>query len=302
MISCFAFLLCHPFSMSHCFVWGIRKYSEFPIQSKDIAAPECVEACFETTPGAAKPKNSLAVAAQHLHFFLFFKSLSFLLVVLTKGPFLLLSPRAMSRSSDEKLPGYRSSVDSKQEDYASTTRHESGFMTAELLRRVCKNRADLYQTPELNEQLYLQHMNLREMNHLDEFPHLKSLWLENNAIAKIENIGHLTQLRALYLQNNDISRLENLSSLSHLHTLNLSHNSLRGALDLGAALAGLRSLTVLDLSHNEIESVVGLELCDARMTLRYEWKGDLFCVVLERKVWTGCALPCVLISLCFFFF
>ena len=75
-----------------------------------------------------------------------------------------------------------------------------------------------YETPSLNEKLYLHFRGYRKIENLEEYPNVKTLFLESNGLRKIENIEHLKQLRCLYLHQNvieEMSGLDTLSELSH---------------------------------------------------------------------------------------
>jgi dynein assembly factor 1, axonemal len=131
-----------------------------------------------------------------------------------------------------------------------------------------------YETPELNDRLYLHFKGYRRIENLEAYTKVKALWLGSNGLEKIENIGHMHGLRCLYLQQNlihtisgleglnnlvqlDLSqnRLTKLSGLSHipaLHTLNVNKNALQDA-DSIAHLQECASLTNLDITANSLE-------------------------------------------------
>ncbi|KAG7210820.1 hypothetical protein KM043_012307 [Ampulex compressa] len=149
-------------------------------------------------------------------------------------------------------------------------------MTEELLRRHCKEHR-LYQTPHLNDVLYLHYKGFSFIENLEKYTGLKSLWLESNGVREIANLENQTELRCLYLHHNLISKIENLERLEKLDTLILSHNAIRrienlgergvakrisSELDLGASLllsGSLKFLNTLNLSHNYLRETADIE-------------------------------------------
>ncbi|KAJ3105390.1 Dynein assembly factor 1, axonemal [Phlyctochytrium planicorne] len=148
-------------------------------------------------------------------------------------------------------------------------------MTPKYLKQLCAEQ-QLYQTPELNDKLYLHFKGFAKVENLDAYTGLRSLWLEGNGLSKIQNLEKLTELRCLFLHQNCIENIENLEGLQNLDTLNVSnnlikritglsflpvlknlqitHNFLRTAVDI-CHLTLCPALSILDLSHNKIDDV-----------------------------------------------
>ncbi|KAK0070707.1 hypothetical protein PV326_002168 [Microctonus aethiopoides] len=105
-------------------------------------------------------------------------------------------------------------------------------MTEDLIKTHCK-KENLYQTPHLNDVLYLHYQGFTFIEGLEKYTGLKCLWLESNGIREIANLNNQIELRCLYLHHNLISTIENLNYLTHLDTLNLSHNTITKLENLG---------------------------------------------------------------------
>ncbi|KAG2379665.1 hypothetical protein C9374_006782 [Naegleria lovaniensis] len=130
-------------------------------------------------------------------------------------------------------------------------------ITVDLIRDLC-SRQHLYQTPYLNDKLFLHFKGFRKIENLELYTELKALWLEGNAITVIENLGHLTKLRCLYLNQNLITKIENLEALNNLQTLNLANNHI----SVIENLEGCNQLETLNLGNNKISSIESLNrLC-----------------------------------------
>lgn len=112
-----------------------------------------------------------------------------------------------------------------------------------------------YETPELNDNLYLHFKGFRTIANLEPYVNLKALFLDSNGLSAIENIGHLSQLRCLYLQNNLIEKITGLEGLTSLVTLDLSHNRLFKLENLST----LPSLQTLNVSRNYLSTVESLQ-------------------------------------------
>jgi hypothetical protein len=57
-------------------------------------------------------------------------------------------------------------------------------MTSEVLVAACKEH-DGYETPDLNDTLYLHFKGFRSIRNLEPYVNLKSLWLESNGITEV---------------------------------------------------------------------------------------------------------------------
>lgn len=63
-------------------------------------------------------------------------------------------------------------------------------MTETNLIRICE-KDGLYEYPEMNSKIYLHFKGFQQIQNLNKFVNLKTLYLENNSIRKIEGLSDL---------------------------------------------------------------------------------------------------------------
>ena len=62
-------------------------------------------------------------------------------------------------------------------------------MSKQVLKSLCR-REELYETPKLNEKLYLNHQGFTKIENLEEYTELRAIWLNNNGLERIEGLDN----------------------------------------------------------------------------------------------------------------
>jgi dynein assembly factor 1 len=131
-------------------------------------------------------------------------------------------------------------------------------MTREEIRLSCIEN-DGYETPELNEKLYLHFKGFRRIENLDQYTGCKAIWLDSNGLEEISGLDKLLELRCLYLGKNLISNINGLSSLKNLHSIDLSNNRISFVQNLSCC----PNLQTVNLSRNSLHTMESIEhLCE----------------------------------------
>ncbi|KAG0555939.1 hypothetical protein KC19_11G014400 [Ceratodon purpureus] len=139
-------------------------------------------------------------------------------------------------------------------------------MTPKSLKDLCKSRKLYTSCPELNEVIHLHQKGIQNIQNLDEYTGLRTIYLECNAISKMENLEPLVNLRCLYLNQNLVEVVEGLETLKYLEIIDLADNMIRSV----AGLASCPELRQLNLSGNKIrtsEDIIHLQGCKALQLL-----------------------------------
>ena len=78
----------------------------------------------------------------------------------------------------------------------------------------------------LADTIHLEWQDISEIDNLELFSNIRSLYLQYNLIIKIENLEFLTSLEFLSLEGNKITYISGLTTLFNLMYLNLANNQI----------------------------------------------------------------------------
>ena len=163
----------------------------------------------------------------------------------------------------DRLQGLDSYFKTKERNRLDKIRSESAVglpeMTLDEIRQSCRENNG-YETPELNDKLYLHFRGFKKIENLESFTGCKALWLDSNGFEHIEGLDKLTELRCLYLAKNLIADIRGLDCLRNLVTLDLSNNRLT-KID---GLSCCPLLETVNVSRNALatpESIVHFQQC-----------------------------------------
>jgi dynein assembly factor 1, axonemal len=155
----------------------------------------------------------------------------------------------------------------KLNEAVSATRNINGLpeMSLQEIKLSCMENNG-YETPELNDKLYLHFRGFKKIENLEAYTNCKAIWLDSNGFEHIEGLGHLTELRCLYLSKNLIRRIEGLENLQNLVMIDLSNNRLTKLEGLSQCI----NLSTLNVSRNALsnaESISHLLDCPSLLNL-----------------------------------
>ena len=77
-------------------------------------------------------------------------------------------------------------------------------------------------------------IGFKRIESLEEYTHLRSLWLDHNHLNRLGNgLAHMTQLKCLFIQSNSLTDLSGIEQLQQLAILDVSDNRIEDTNLLG---------------------------------------------------------------------
>nr|XP_044999815.1 protein phosphatase 1 regulatory subunit 42 isoform X2 [Jaculus jaculus] len=113
--------------------------------------------------------------------------------------------------------------------------------------------------------LYLYDNHISDITNLNYATNLTHLYLQNNCISCIDNLRSLKKLEKLYLGGNCIAVIEGLEGLEELRELHVESQKLPLGEKLlfdPRTLHSLASLTILNISNNNIDDIKDLDILE----------------------------------------
>ena len=170
----------------------------------------------------------------------------------------------------DKLNTYFIAKERKRLD-ALTKDNASGLpeMTVAEVRLSCLENGG-YESPELNDKLYLHFRGFKKIENLTNYTSCKAIWLDSNGLENIEGLDALEQLRCLYMSKNLITKVNGLGSLKDLTILDLSYNRLSYLENLSCC----PKLQTINLARNALSTPVIIILNNhaCRLTHKISYK------------------------------
>lgn len=179
------------------------------------------------------------------------------------------------KREESKEKAFRDERARREEEFQNEFRLGGSEMTAKELRKIIdSDKRCYYRTEELNDKLYIHYKGWRELQNLEGWTGLKTLYAECNAFSEITGLQTCTKIRSLFLQENCIKRISGLETLTDLWSINLSSNFIERIEGLSACT----KLNTLIIAKNKIgfggiadieqladSSVCSLDLQDNRL-------------------------------------
>jgi len=139
-----------------------------------------------------------------------------------------------------------------------------------LILSVAKSR-DIYETPELNDSLFLHGLGIKAVSPLPEYTHVEFLSLAENCLTSVSDLSQFPNLVFLNVSNNAITEID-IRLFPKLEQLHACHNSLTSF----SVIEKNPTLKLVKLSHNkltsfpDISNLVSLEVLDVAKNLIHE--------------------------------
>jgi dynein assembly factor 1 len=192
------------------------------------------------------------------------------------------------KREESKEKTFRDERARREEEFQNEFRLGGSEMTAKELRKIIdSDKRMYYRTEELNDKLYIHYKGWRELQNLEGWTGLKTMYAECNAFSEITGLQTCTKLRSLFLQENCIRRISGLDNCPDLWSLNLSNNFIT-RID---GLEKLKRLNTLQISKNNI----GHGAVDDVIELATTPISSLD--IQDNKIWDPDVLPEVLVHM-----